>query len=247
MSRFADPETVACPNCKSYFYRKLPKSITMHYHISFTDGGVKSFVKEMLPELGRCRTCRFIVEKIADLEVIYESENLVIEKISRWQAAKQWISALFINPNPYDLSMFERKYDYLPAPTFDEYAELFTVSVDESKKRLRAVQACREFHQQFCLSAADQEVIHRHKGYRLQTDQEQRQYNEMADFLLAHPLEPAVDEYILLCADILRMRAEFSKASALYVLVENADLNDVVELGRKLCEEQNIWLMRLNR
>jgi len=219
----------------------------MHYHIPFTDGGVKSFVKEMLPELGRCQTCRYIVEKIADLEVIDESDSSPIKEVSRWQAVKKWISALFINPNPFDLSTMELKYDYLPAPSFDEYAELFTVSVDESKKRLRAVQACREFHQQFCLSTQDQEAIYRHAGYRLQTDQEQRQYNEMADYVLAHPFEPAVDEYTLLCADILRIRAEFSKALALYAVVQNPELDDVLEMGRRLCEERIIWLMRLNR
>lgn len=246
MSRFDDPDTLACPNCDSYFYRKVPKSITMHYHIQFSDGGVKSFMRDMLPALGRCQTCRFIIENIADLAAIDIANELPNNQKSNLHKVKTWIGELLTRPNRYDIRTMDWKYNYLAVPTFEEYAELFAVSVDVEAKRQRAVQASREFHQQFCLSPEDKEAIYRNEGYRGPTELEQSQYNEMADYLLTHPIEPVLDKYTLLCADLLRIQGEFSKALEQYGLVKNSKLNDVIELGRKCCEDQETCLIRIS-
>ena len=219
----------------------------MHYHTQFSDGGVKSFVRDMLPEIGRCQTCSFIVENIFQLEPVTLADELTSQGASTWQKLKIWISALLSLPSATDEPKMEWKYTFLPVPTFHEYAELFTVGSDVVKKRKRAIQACREFHHQFFLSPQDKEAIYRHEGYRLQTALEQRKYNEIADYLLTHRIEPTLDEYTLLCADILRMKGEFSKALEQYALVKSTELGHVVELGSQACNEQNVWLIRLGQ
>jgi hypothetical protein len=219
----------------------------MHYDIQFSDGGVKSFIRDMLPELGRCQTCRFIVENIAALEAINVPDELPTKAVLYRQKVKTWLSYLLKWSSRYDTRTMVWKYDFLPAPTFDEYAELFTVSVDVDAKRKRAVQACREFHQQFCLSSEDRNAIYRKEGYRPQTEMEQKQYSEMSVYLLTHPIEPALDEYTLLRADLLRMQREFSRALEQYPLVEGSKFDDVIAQGRKCCEKQNTGLLKLVR
>lgn len=247
MSRFANPTTVACPKCDSYFYRKVPLSITMHYHIEFSDGGVHSFAKSILPELGRCEACRFIIEDLNALTVIDTNDDEPDEPSSAWQQAKIWLRDLFNIQGYHYVNDFERKYKYLPEPGYEEYAELFINSTNEDEKRMRAAEACREFHQLFCLSLEDQSTIYRSEGYRPQTKEEQAQYEEMCDYLHAHPIMPMLDEYTLLRADLYRLNANFALALEQYALVTETKFNDVVELGKKWCAEQDNFLKILVR
>jgi hypothetical protein len=219
----------------------------MHYHIQFSDGGVKSFMRDMLPELGRCQTCRFIIENIAELEAIEELGELPVEKVSTWHRIKKWVSESFEHLGFYTDKPFEWKYDYLPSPRLEEYTELFTVSVDVDHKRKRAIEACREYHQQFCLNAEDEDAIYRHEGYRPATRLEQQQYKEMVEYIQEHPFEPILDEYTVLCADLFRLEGKFALAQKKYSLVNCGEFDNVVELGKKFCKEQDKFLKVLDR
>ena len=247
MSRFADPDTVACPNCRAHFYRKVPKSISMHYHIEFSDGGVKSFLKEMLPELGRCQSCNFIIEDIAKLEVIEENIEQTGIKRTSWQNSIAWLQQFLARQNDDDASRIEWKYHYLPAPSYAEYAELYSINDTATTKRLWAIQACRVFHQQFCLSPGDQKTIYRKEGYRTSTTQEQEQYKDMVNYLHAHPFEPLIDEFTIFRAELYRINSEYALAQTQYELVKDSEFDGIIELSNEWCDSQNRFLIIVER
>jgi hypothetical protein len=82
------------------------------------------------------------------------------------------------------------------------YFELFDNTAEIQEKRSCAVKAYRLYNQNFLMYGKE----------RIASDEMQHRYREMTDFLLAHPPIPIYEEYNLLCADIYRLRGDFSRA-----------------------------------
>jgi len=243
MTRLAEPDLVACPTCKSYFYRKRLKSFSGHYEVCYSDGGTRSGYRQIVPELGRCVCCRFIIENIEELEAFVLPEV----RLSAWEKVKNYLRPWLLKSSKHSLNESLIGCAYLPNPTFQEYAELFTISTDHDKKRVRAVQACRAFHQQFCVEYEERPVSFGTKPYAEPTKAQQKQYDAMTDFILNYVSDPIVDEYILFCADLLRIRGDFAGALEKYESIEGDRFADIVVQGKQWCAHRNKLLMRLLR
>ncbi|WJG08086.1 hypothetical protein [Aliiglaciecola sp. LCG003] len=124
---------------------------------------------------------------------------------------------------------------YLPQASFDVYLDLFNDASDILQQRRYAVLAYREFNINFKVYGSE----------RVASNEYQRAYRMLTDFMLDHPMVPAIDEYILICADIYRLRGEFLLSKQNYANVTGKEFAHVVEQGKRWCNSKNTSLMAI--
>jgi len=124
-------------------------------------------------------------------------------------------------------------YAYLPAASFDLYLELFDHEADIDMKRHWAIKALRLFN-----------INHKLDENKPAPEAEkQSAYLNIADFILDNPDTAHLDEYALNCADIHRLRGDFSLAKQVYDTVIDKEYADIVEQGKGWCDDKNTRLM----
>jgi hypothetical protein len=150
----------------------------------------------------------------------------------------QDLPALQVKPlKPFWRNWFVKQDEYLliPHASIDVYFELFDNTDAVKEKRNYAVKAYRRYNQNFLMYGKE----------RIASVEMQHRYREMTDFLLAHPPIPIYEEYNLLCADIYRLRGDFSRAKKIYDTVIDEKFEHVVEQGRQWCDSDNASLMAI--
>lgn len=234
MTRFAKPDTVACPHCDWYFARRVLLSYSSYACKTYSDGGTINSLEDTIPNVGRCPSCNHVVANINQLTAIPNSKTT------------NWLTELWIR---FTGKSKDQEYEYLGKPTFIDYADLFTNETKLSAKRTWALLACRAFHRQYCLCCERVTVgtksSHRDKAHASPSQADKVIYREISDFFLDNPPSLVPDEYYLICADIYRLRQDFSSAIMEYSKVTNTDLDAIVKQGHKWCVEQNANLMEV--
>lgn len=233
MTLFAQPETVACPQCDWYFARRVLRSYSPFLRIVYSDGGTRHGIDEYIPNVGRCPSCNLLMNNINELAVIPEPPE------------PKWLQRWWAKLTDKQISVH---YDYLAKPTYRDYAEMFATASALVIKRDWAVLACRAYHQAYCLEADDHEEEDNNQASapaHSPSKSSKVLYQEISDFVLGNPPRPMLDEYTLVCADIYRLRSDFSSAILEYQKVKNPEFNDVVKQGQKWCVEGNACLMEL--
>jgi hypothetical protein len=231
MTLFAQPDTVACPQCDWYFARRVLRSYSPFLRIVYSDGGAKNSIETYIPTVGRCPSCNLVIKNINDLTPISDASS------------HSWIEKLWSKLSGKDLAF---EYDYLNNPTFSDYAELFDIANTTTSKRNWAVLACRAYHQAYFLPADDadnddQSINKNNTPSKAFTVR----YFDISGFVLGNAMRPASNEYTLLCADIYRLRGDFSAAILEYDKVKDPHFDHIVEQGYKWCVERNARLMEL--
>lgn len=232
MTLFAKPETVACPQCDWYFARPVLHSYNTFKRKVYSDGGASDSIESYIPNVGRCPSCNLVIHNINDLAAIAQPLQL------------SWMRRCWAKLCGQQLS---NEYDYLHQPNFSDYAELFATANSLEDKRNWAVLACRAYHQAYCLPEQS-ETADNQQGDNSDNEPSKASrvlYQDLSDFVLGNPMEPVLDEYTLICADILRMRGDFGAAILAYHKVKNPELDHVVEQGHIWCVERNAKLMVL--
>jgi hypothetical protein len=125
MTRFATPETVACPYCNHYYSRKVLCSFNNNWEVTYSDGGSSEGLADVLMDNTRCTQCCRIICDVQQLPAL-----------SVVPAGPFWKSWFIKMP----------EYIFLPQATSDVYFELFERSADEDKKMQYALQAYRLFN-----------------------------------------------------------------------------------------------------
>ena len=146
--------------------------------------------------------------------------------------------ALQVKPlKPFWRNWFVKQDEYLliPHASIDVYFELFDNTDGVQEKRNYAVKAYRRYNQNFLMYGKE----------RIASVEMQHRYREMTVFLLAHPLTPIYEEYNLLCADIYRLRGDFSHAKKIYDNVIDEKFEYVFEQGMRWCDANNASLMAI--
>jgi hypothetical protein len=205
MTRYAEPDIIACPHCQQRFSRHVMMSFTNYGQTTYSDGGSIGSLSDAIITVTRCTCCQHIIENIDDLEPINEKVDLPF-----W---KKWF---FKQDN----------YTYLPHASFDVYLEMFERAKKLSSKLDWAVLAYRKFNQSYRVSGNE----------RLAQKDDQTSYRKITDFILANPTNPITDKYLLLCADIYRLRGEFLLSQQTYDKVINAQYRHIVVQGKNSCE-----------
>ncbi len=127
------------------------------------------------------------------------------------------------------------EYLYLPQASFDVYFELFERADVIDEKRNWGVHAYRQFNQSYLVFGNE----------RLPSENDKQCYRKTSDFILAHPIAPPIAEYTLLCADIYRLRSEFSVSKKMYSTVVDENFSHIVEQGKHWCDTSNTSLMAI--
>jgi hypothetical protein len=235
MTSFAKPETVACTQCDWYFARRVLRSYRPFLRVVYSDGGTKHSIDEYIPNVGRCPSCNLLIDNINDLPVIPEPPE------------PSWLRKCWAKLTDEQINV-EYEYEYLATPTYRDYAEMFASASALVAKRNYAVPACRAFHQTYFLAVndEDEDCNNRSNAAVYEPSKASRVlYQDISDFVLGNPMRPVLDEYTLICADIYRLRGDFSSAMLEYQKVKDPELKYVVELGQKWCVEGNASLMEL--
>jgi hypothetical protein len=137
MTRFAEPDIIACPHCGQRFYRRVLCSFNSIWEQHYSDGGTSNGLSNMIIRESRCTQCQKIVQGVEELIAIKVEQT----KVSWF---KWWLKAESI--------------EYLPAATFDVYVELFNSTTEINQKRQWAVKAYRIFNQQYKLQGSETEA-----------------------------------------------------------------------------------------
>ncbi|MFT4937923.1 MAG: hypothetical protein ACI88A_000945 [Paraglaciecola sp.] len=128
MTRFAKPDTVACPYCNQYYSRKVLLSFNNKWEITYSDGGSAMGLSDVLINETRCTKCCQIMLDVQDLPAL----NVAVVG-PFW---KTWFSQT-------------PEYLYLPQATSDVYLELFKLDAEDDKKMQYALQAYRLFNRTY--------------------------------------------------------------------------------------------------
>jgi hypothetical protein len=234
MTRFASPQTIACPHCQAPFLRAVLCSFNNRGQIVFSDGNTRGGLQNILTEVGRCTSCKRVINNIQTLPI----KDTDTQKGMFSKLFAKWFNHKGVS-----------ECNYLSAPTFDEYAELFENENELKSKRKWAVEASRAYHHAFCLSSPSTQLAGStlSKIFAESASSYQRHlFTLVSDFVLANPINPIVDEYTLLCADILRLRGEFQAAKVEYGKVWDPKFDHIIERGKAWCDAQNTCLMVLD-
>tara|TARA_R110002167_G_scaffold137654_1_gene324731 strand:- start:30254 stop:30856 length:603 start_codon:yes stop_codon:yes gene_type:complete len=167
--------------------------------------------------------------------IVYETRCIQCQNIIRDVGD---LPALQVKPlMPFWRNWFVKQEEYLliPHASIDVYLELFDNTAEVQEKRNWAVKAYRLYNQNFLMFGKE----------RIARVEMQHRYREMTDFLLAHPPTPIYEEYNLLCADIYRLRGDFSRCKKIYDTVIEDKFEHVVEQGRRWCDSNNASLMAI--
>jgi hypothetical protein len=229
MTSYAEPEKVACPYCDAIFLRLILRSYNTFNQILYSDGGTAFGIESVLQNEGRCASCESLITGIQELSAIEAPKTFIPTMITKHLTLGK-------NEEP----------DFLPFPVFEDFVELFYDNSELDKKRTCALKAVRAYHQVFCLqqhSDSNKRVKHQNAA---PTSLQQSEYLNVCNFILSHRVEPKIDEYCLICADIYRLRGEFTLALKEFSEVQSEKFRKIVEQGKQWCLEENTWLMELD-
>jgi hypothetical protein len=167
--------------------------------------------------------------------IVYETRCIQCQRII---LDVNHLPALQVKPlKPFWRGWFAKQEEYLSVPhaSIDVYFELFDQTNEEKMKLKWAIKAYRRYNQNYLMFGKE----------RIARVEIQHSYREMTDFLLAHPPTPIYEEYNLLCADIYRLRCDFSRAKKIYDNVIDEKFEHVVEQGIRWCDANNASLMAI--
>ena len=167
--------------------------------------------------------------------IVYETRCIQCQNIIR---NVQSLPALQVKPlKPFWRNWFVKPDEYvlIPHASIDVYFELFYIAAEVQEKRSWAVNAYRLYNQNFLMYGKE----------RIASVVKQHSYRKTTDFLLAHPPTPMYEEYNLMCADIYRLRGDFSRSKKIYNTVINEEFEHVVEQGKQWCDTNNASLMAI--
>jgi hypothetical protein len=130
MTRFAKPDTIACPYCNHYHYRQVLCSFNTMWQTVYSDGGTSHGLSDVLMEEARCQGCGLIISHVQQLPALNIECNLPVWK--RWFKHTMEIT-------------------YLSRPSVDVYFELFERTNDPGKKMQYALKGYRLFNRTYRL------------------------------------------------------------------------------------------------
>jgi hypothetical protein len=167
--------------------------------------------------------------------IVWETRCIQCQQIIR---NVQDLPALPVNPlKPFWHRWFvkEEKYLLIPHASIDVYFELFDKTDVEQEKRNWAVKAYRRYNQNFLMYGKE----------RIASVEIQQRYREMTDFILTHPPTPMYEEFHLLCADIYRLRSDFSRSKKTYDMVVDEKFEHIVWQANQWNDAANASLMAI--
>ncbi|GAB2680615.1 hypothetical protein [Aliiglaciecola aliphaticivorans] len=200
MTRFAEPEVIACPHCAARYLRVVLLSFNTMMQKTFSDGGSVNGLQDTLCNVARCPNCEAVIKDILSLDLVE-----LPPKRRFWEK--------LIGKEP--------EYSYLPKPSFDVYLELFENDTQSDLRFNWALKALQVFNQTYRMYGNEQEadaalkqqyhrvcqfILHRYTDYSsdemtLLCADIYRQvgdfqsslhlYNKVDDHNLSHIVEPA--------------------------------------------------------
>jgi hypothetical protein len=227
MTLFAEPDLIGCPHCHQKYHRQVLCSFNNFEQVTYSDGSTTSGINNIIVSETRCIQCQNIICNVQSLPAL------------QVKPLKPFWRNWFVKPDEYVL---------IPHASIDVYFELFYIAAEVQEKRSWAVNAYRLYNKNFLMYGKE----------RIASVVKQHSYRKITDFLLAHPPTPIYEEYILahptspiyeeynlLCADIYRLRGDFSRSKKIYNTVINEEFEHVVEQGKQWCDTNNASLMAI--
>jgi hypothetical protein len=214
MTRYAEPDIIACPHCEQKYHRTVLCSFNTNWQVTYSDGSTALGIDNIIVYETRCIQCQRIIRDVNDLPALQATPL-----------------------KPFWRNWFVKQEEYLSIPhaSIDVYFELFDQSNVEQEKRDWAVKAYRRYNQNFLMYGKE----------RIASVEMQQRYREMTDFILAHPPTPLYEEFHLLCADIYRLRSDFTRSKREYDKIIDENFDHIVYQGRQWCDAQNASLMAI--
>lgn len=150
MTRYAEPDIIACPHCAQKYHRTVLYSFNTNWQVTYSDGSTALGIDNIIVYETRCIQCQRIILDVNDLPAL-QAKHL----------------------KPFWRGWFVKQEEYLSVPhaSIDVYFELFDQTKEEQVKLKWAIKAFRRYNQNYLMYGKERIArVEIQQGYRELTD-----------------------------------------------------------------------------